>query len=101
MLWIFFGFYVVEILIEFIFEKRPGHQTYKCIPSEIVIIIIIIIIVIIIIIIIITVPRSPLVHQILQQPALRAGELDTAVATAPMEEISEDKAESLKMSALF
>ena len=39
-------------------------------------------------------PLSPLVDQISQQPALRTGELDTREATAPMEEISEDEAES-------
>ena len=39
-------------------------------------------------------PLSPLVDQISQQPALRTGELDTSEATSPMEEISEDEAES-------
>ena len=41
-------------------------------------------------------PPSPLVDQIPQQPALRAGELNTGEATAPMEEISEDEAESFE-----
>ena len=41
----------------------------------------------------ITAPRDTLGDQIPQQPALRAGELDTSEATAPMEEISEDEAE--------
>ena len=46
-------------------------------------------------------PPSPLVNQIPQQPALRAGKLNTGEATAPMEEISEDEAESFEISLLF
>ena len=46
-------------------------------------------------------PPSPLVEQIAQQPALRAGELDTGKATAPMEEISEDEAESFEDKFTF
>ena len=44
---------------------------------------------------------SPLVDQILQQPALSVGELDTGEATAPMEEISEDEAESFEDNYTF
>ena len=47
------------------------------------------------------VPPSPLVDQIPQQPALRAGELNTGEATAPMEEISEDEAESFEDKSTF
>ena len=46
-------------------------------------------------------PLSPLVDQIPQQPAFRAGELDTGEATAPMEEISEDEAESFEDRCTF
>ena len=46
-------------------------------------------------------PPSPLVHQTPQQPALRAGELDTGEATAHMEEISEDEAESFEDKSAF
>ena len=46
-------------------------------------------------------PPSPLVDQIPQQPALRVSELDTGEATAPMEEISEDEANLLKIILLF
>ena len=49
----------------------------------------------------ITAPRAILVDQIPQQPALRAGELDTGEATAPMEEISEDEAESFGDKCTF
>ena len=38
-------------------------------------------------------PPPPLVNQIPQQPAFRAGEFDTGEETAPMEEISEHEAE--------
>ena len=44
---------------------------------------------------------SPLVDQIPQQPALRVRELDTGQATAPMEEISEDEAESFEDKCTF
>ena len=46
-------------------------------------------------------PLSPLVDQIPQQPGLRAGELETGEATAPMEEISEDEAESFEDKCTF
>ena len=46
-------------------------------------------------------PLSPLVDQILKQPALGAGEMNTDQATAPMEEILKDEAESFKKSVLF
>ena len=46
-------------------------------------------------------PPSPLVDQIPQQPALRAGKLNTGEATAPMEEISEDEAESFEDKSTF
>ena len=46
-------------------------------------------------------PRDTLVDQIPHQPALRAGELDTGEATAPMEEISEDEAESFEDKCTF
>ena len=46
-------------------------------------------------------PPSPMVDQIPQQHALRAGELDTGKATAPMEEISEDEAESFEDKSTF
>ena len=49
----------------------------------------------------ITAPRDTLVDQIPQQPALRAGELDTGEATAPMEEISEDESESFEDKCTF
>ena len=44
---------------------------------------------------------SPLVDQIPQQPALRVGELDTGQATGPIEEISEDEAESFEDKCTF
>ena len=46
-------------------------------------------------------PLSPLVDQIPQQPALREGELDTDKETAPLEEISEDKAELFEDKCTF
>ena len=46
-------------------------------------------------------PLSPLVDQIPQQPALLAGELDTAKATVAMEEISEDEAKSIEIKSTF
>ena len=49
----------------------------------------------------VTAPRDTLVDQIPQQPALRAGELHTGEATAPMEEISEDEAESFEDKCTF
>ena len=49
----------------------------------------------------ITAPQHTLVDQIPQQPALRAGELDTDKATAPMEGTSEDEAESFKDKCTF
>ena len=36
-----------------------------------------------------------------QQPALRTGKLDTGEATAPMEKISEDEAESFEDKCTF
>ena len=44
---------------------------------------------------------SPLFDQIPQQLALRAGELETGEGTAPMEEISEDEAESFEDKCTF
>ena len=49
----------------------------------------------------ITAPRASLVDQILQQPVLRVGELDTGKTTAPMAEISEDEAESFGDKCTF
>ena len=46
-------------------------------------------------------PLSPLFDQIPQQLALRAGELETGEGTAPMEEISEDEAESFEDKCTF
>ena len=46
-------------------------------------------------------PLSELVDHIPQQPALRAGELGTGEATAPVEEISEDEAESFEDKCTF
>ena len=46
-------------------------------------------------------PLSPLVNQIPQQPALRAGELGTGEATAPVEKISEDEAEPFEDKCTF
>ena len=44
---------------------------------------------------------SPLVDQSPQQPALRVSELDTGQATGPIEEISEDEAESFEDKCTF
>ena len=49
----------------------------------------------------ITAPRAPLVDQIPQQPALHANKLDTGEATAPLEEISENEAESFGVKCTF
>ena len=46
-------------------------------------------------------PLSLLVNQLPQQPALRTGKLDTGEATAPMEKISEDEAESFEDKCTF
>ena len=50
---------------------------------------------------VITALRDTLVDQIPQQPALRAGKLDTGEATAPVEEISEDESESFEDKCTF